>query len=52
MKYMSLLHNDPADCPDPTSAEFGSEMQRWFADTHALTVACVAGCVSLRGVGP
>lgn len=39
MKYMLLLHSNPADGSPPDSAEFAEEMQRWFAYTNALTQA-------------
>lgn len=39
MKYMLLLHSNPADGPAPNSPEFAESMQRWFAYTNALTQA-------------
>lgn len=39
MKYMLLLHSNPADGPAADSPEAAEEMQRWFAYTNALTQA-------------
>lgn len=53
MKYMLLLHSNPADEPSPTSPEFAESMQRWFTYTNALTQAGahISGD-ALRGVEP
>ncbi len=39
MKYMLLLHGDPAEAPGDGTPEADEEMQRWYAYTNALIQA-------------
>ncbi|MGB3186436.1 MAG: YciI family protein [Ornithinimicrobium sp.] len=50
MKYMLLLHGDPAEAPADETDPGSEEMQRWFAYTDALVQAgAMVGGEALHG---